>query len=95
MVAALEPLISRFRRSPRAGAALDGVTIAALGLMTGVTIDLGLMTGVTIDLGRAAIVDPLAAALAATSLAVLLRWRPNPLWLVIAGAALGCAHTYL
>ncbi|HLB78378.1 MAG TPA: chromate transporter, partial [Candidatus Dormibacteraeota bacterium] len=84
---------------------LDGVTIAALGLMTGVTIDLGLMTGVTIDLGlmtgvtidlgRAAIVDPLAAALAATSLAVLLRWRPNPLWLVIAGAALGCAHTYL
>ena len=85
MVAALEPLISRFRRSPRAGAALDGVTIAALGLMT----------GVTIDLGRAAIVDPLAAALAATSLAVLLRWRPNPLWLVIAGAALGCAHTYL
>ena len=74
MVAALEPLISRFRRSPRAGAALDGVTI---------------------DLGRAAIVDPLAAALAATSLAVLLRWRPNPLWLVIAGAALGCAHTYL
>jgi chromate transporter len=41
LVAALEPLIGRIRRSPWAGAALDGVTIAALGLMAGVTIDLG------------------------------------------------------
>jgi chromate transporter len=36
MVAALEPLIGRIRRSPWAGAALDGITMATLGLMTGV-----------------------------------------------------------
>jgi chromate transporter len=83
MVAALEPLVGRIRRSPWAGAALDGVTIAALGLMA----------GVTLDLGRAAITDPLTAAIAITALLVVLRWRPNTLWLVLAGAAIGIAHT--
>jgi chromate transporter len=82
MVAALEPLIGRVRRSRWAGAALDGVTVAALGLMA----------GVTVDLARTAIVDPLTAAIAAAALLVLLRWRPNPLWLVLAGAAIGVAH---
>jgi chromate transporter len=82
LVAALEPLIGRVRRSRWAGAALDGVTVAALGLMA----------GVTVDLGRTAIVDPLTAGIAAAALLVLLRWRPNPLWLVLAGAAIGVAH---
>jgi chromate transporter len=82
LVAALEPLIGRVRRSRWAGAALDGVTVAALGLMA----------GVTVDLGRTAIVDPLTAAIAAAALLALLRWRPNPLWLVLAGAAIGVAH---
>jgi chromate transporter len=82
LVAALEPLIVRVRRSPWAGAALDGVTVAALGLMA----------GVAIDLGRTAITDALTAAIAVATLLVLLRWRPNPLWLVLAGAAVGVAH---
>ena len=82
LVAALEPLIGRVRRSRWAGAALDGVTVAALGLMA----------GVTVDLGRTAIVDPLTAGIAAAALLVLLRWRPNPLWLVLAGAAIGVVH---
>jgi len=82
MVAALEPLIGRVRRSRWAGAALDGVTVAALGLMA----------GVTIDLGRTAITDPLTAGIAVASLLVTLRLRPNPLWLVLAGAAIGVAH---
>jgi chromate transporter len=82
MVAALEPLIGRIRRSPWAGAALDGVTVAALGLMA----------GVAIDLGRTAIIDPLTAVIAVAALLVMLRWRPNPLWLVLAGAAAGIAH---
>jgi chromate transporter len=81
LVAALEPLIGRVRRSRWAGAALDGVTVAALGLMA----------GVAIDLGRTAISDALTAAIAVATLLVLLRWRPNPLWLVLAGAALGVA----
>jgi chromate transporter len=83
MVAALEPLIGRIRRSPWASAALDGITIAALGLMA----------GVTIDLGRAAVTDPLTAAVALVALLVVLRWRPNTLWLVLAGAAIGIART--
>jgi chromate transporter len=82
LVAALEPLIGRIRRSPWAGAALDGVTVAALGLMA----------GVAIDLGRTAIIDPLTAVIAVAALLVMLRWRPNPLWLVLAGAAAGIAH---
>jgi chromate transporter len=82
LVAALEPLIGRVRRSRWSGAALDGVTVAALGLMA----------GVAVDLGRTAITDPLTAAIAVATLLVLLRWRPNPLWLVLVGAALGVAH---
>jgi chromate transporter len=53
---------------------------------------LGLMAGVTVDLGRAAITDPLTALIAAAALLALLRWRPNPLWPVLAGAAVGIAH---
>jgi chromate transporter len=82
LVAALEPLVGRVRRSRWAGAALDGVTVAALGLMA----------GVAVDLGRTAIVDPLTAGIAVATLLALLRWRPNPLWLVLAGAAVGVAH---
>jgi chromate transporter len=82
LVAALEPLIGRVRRSSWAGAALDGVTVAALGLMA----------GVTVDLGRTAITDPLTAGIAVAALLVLLRLRPSPLWLVLAGAAVGVAH---
>jgi chromate transporter len=82
LVAALEPLIGRIRRSRWAGAALDGVTVAALGLMA----------GVTVDLGRTAIVDLLTGGIAVAALLVLLWRRPSPLWLVLAGAAIGVAH---
>jgi chromate transporter len=83
MVAALEPLVGPIRRSAWAGAALDGVTMGALGLMA----------GVTVDLGRAAITDPLTAVVAVLALGVVLRWRPNALWLVLAGAVIGIART--
>jgi chromate transporter len=85
LVATLEPLVGRIRRSPWTAAALDGVTMAALGLMA----------GVTVDLGRAAITDLLTAVVALVALGVVLRWRPNALWLVLAGAAIGIAHTLL
>ena len=83
MVAALEPLVGPIRRTPWAGAALDGVTMGALALMA----------GVTVDLGHAAITDPPTAVVAVVALGVVLRWRPNALWLVLAGAAIGIAHT--
>jgi chromate transporter len=85
MVAVLEPFVGRIRRSPWLGPALEGVTVAALALMA----------GVTLDLGRHAITDPLTALLAAAALAVLLRWRPNAMLLIGAGAAIGLLHGVL
>ena len=78
-VAASGPLIPRIRRSPLAGAALDGVTVASVALI-GV---------VTWQLGRAALVDPLTAIVALVSAVLLMRFRVNSTWLVLGGAALG------
>lgn len=81
-VALLGWITPRIRRSPTAGAALDGVNAASLGLMA----------GAAIRLADAAIVDPLTVAIAVVALAVLLWKRPNSAWLVAAGAAVGLAH---
>jgi chromate transporter len=85
LVAALERVVARVRRSRWLGPALDGVTVAALGLMA----------GVTVDLGRNAISDPLTVVLAVVALAVLLRWRPNAILLVVPAAVVGIAHSLL
>lgn len=85
MVAVLEPHVGRIRRSPWLGPALDGVTAAALGLMA----------GVTIDLGHNAITDAFTAVLGLAALIALLRWRPNTVLVVAAGAAAGIAHALL
>lgn len=82
MVSALEPLVGRVRRSAWLAPALEGLAGAALGLMA----------GVTVDLGRTAIVDPFTGVLAGAALVVMLRWRPNAVWLVAGGAAVGVAH---
>ena len=73
------PLLARLRRSAPFRALLDGVNVASLGLMA----------AVSWQLARASIVDWLTAALAVGALAVLLRWRLNSAWLVLAGAAVG------
>ncbi len=78
-VAASTPYIPRLRRSPLAAALLDGVNIASLALMA----------GVAWQLGRAAIVDPLTAALAVAALMILVRFRVNSAWLVLGGALVG------
>jgi chromate transporter len=78
-IALVHPMIDRIRRSAGASALLDSATAAALGLMA----------AVTFELGRAAVIDPITATLAGISLLILLRWRPNPAWLLAAGAVLG------
>lgn len=78
-VALSGPLIPRLRGSRRAGAFLDGVNAASLALMA----------VVTFQLGRAAIVDVPTALLAVASGLLLLRFRVNSSWLVLAGAILG------
>jgi chromate transporter len=65
--------------------ALDGVNVVAVALMA----------GVSAQLGRTALVDPLTVALAAATLGALLRWRPNPTWLIAAGAAVGLLRGWL
>ncbi len=80
-VAISGPLLPRIRRSKTAGAVLDGVNVASLALMA----------VVAIQLGRSALVDPPTIALATVSAIVLLRWRINTMWLVLAGAAAGVA----
>jgi chromate transporter len=80
-VAASRPLLPRLRGSRRAAAFLDGVNVAALGLMA----------AVTWQLGRAAVVDPLTAALALAAAVLLVRTRVSSVWLLAAGGALGLA----
>lgn len=84
-VAATNPLIARLRSSAAMSAFLDGVNVAALGLMAGVLVQLA---------GRA-IVDLPTGALAAGAMLVLLLLRPNSAWLIAAGAAFGMAAELL
>jgi len=79
LVAASGFIVPRLRRSAAAGAFLDGVNVAALGLMA----------AVAWELGRAALIAPWTIAVAAVSGVLLIRFRASPVWLLLAGAALG------
>jgi chromate transporter len=83
-VAISGPLIPRLRRSAAAGAFLDGVNVASLGLMA----------AVTIELARDTLVDPWAIAIAVVSLALVVR-KVNTTWLVAGGALAGLARAWL
>jgi chromate transporter len=78
-VALLNPVIPHLRRSPLMGAVLDGVNVAALGLMA----------AVTGELARDAIVDPLTALIAVGAAVLLIRFRLNSAWLVLGGGLAG------
>ncbi len=72
-------ILPRIRRSPVAGAMLDGVVIGSLALMA----------VVTWQLGRSAIVDIPTLVIALTSAVLLLRVRLNAAWLIVAAALFG------
>ena len=80
-VALSGPLIPFLRRSAVAGAFLDGVNVASIGLMA----------LVTAQLARAAVIDWPTALLAITGAILLIRFRVNSAWLVLAGALTGMA----
>jgi chromate transporter len=80
-VALTQPLIPHIRRSHAAGAFLDGVVAASLGLMA----------VVAVRLAQAALTAWPAAAAALLAFVVLVRWRVNSAWLIAAGAAAGFA----
>jgi chromate transporter len=76
------PIIPHLRRSAWTAALLDGVNVAALALMA----------GVTWQLAQKAIVDPLTAALAALGAVLLLRFNLNSAWLMLLGGAVGLVY---
>ncbi|MBI2906961.1 MAG: chromate efflux transporter [Chloroflexi bacterium] len=78
-VAACNPCIPMIRRSPWASGLLDGVNVAALGLMA----------AVAIELGRAAIVDGLTIGIGLVAGILLIRFKVNSVWLLAGGSAVG------
>jgi len=84
-VAVSGPLVPRLRRSPLAGAFLDGVNVASLALMA----------VVTVQLGAGALRDLPGVVLFAASALLLLRARVSSSWLVLAGAVIGATLGWL
>jgi len=72
-------LATRLRQSPLAAAFLDGVNAASIALMA----------AVAITLGRATLVDLPTCGVALISAVLLIRYKVNATWLIVAGAALG------
>jgi chromate transporter len=78
-VAIIYPLVPRLRSSTWAGALLDGVNVASLGLMAGVTGQLAITS----------LVDPIAIVIGVVAVALLFRIKINSTWLILAGAVIG------
>jgi chromate transporter len=79
LVASLQPLLPRLRRSPSTAALLDGVNVGALALLA----------VVGVQLGQAALVDVLTAAILLAALLLMLGTRLNPTWIVLGAGAAG------
>ena len=84
-VAIIHPIAGRLRRSPWTAALLDGLNIAALALMA----------GVLFQLGQNALTDVLTWAIALIAFALLLRFKLNSVWLILAGAVIGIVRFWL
>lgn len=84
-VALLARIVPYIRQSPWSAAFLDGVNVAALGLMA----------GVTWQLGRAALIDLPTILLAIVAALLLFRFKINSAWLVLAGGIIGLGLAYL
>ena len=83
-VALLARIVPYIRKSPWTAAFLDGVNVAALGLMA----------GVTWQLGRAALIDIPTILLALVAGILLFHFKLNSAWLVLAGGIIGLAIDY-
>ena len=75
-------LIGRIRNFPWLTGFLDGLNVASLALML----------GVSIQLASTAIVDPVTILIALVAFFLLLRFRINSTWLIAGGALLGLLH---
>jgi chromate transporter len=80
-VGLVAPVLFRLRQSPWMAAFLDSVNVCAVALMA----------GVTCRLGADALRGWQSWVIALAALAVLLRWKINPAWIVLGGAVAGLA----
>ena len=78
-IALVHPVATRLKRSQWTAPLLDGVNVAALALMA----------GVLIQLGQNALVDILTWVITVIAFVILLRFKINSAWLILAGAAIG------
>lgn len=79
VVLIINPWVDKLRNSPLTASLLDGVNVASLGLMA----------GVTYILGTEAIVDWITVTMAITATFLVFRYKVNSLWLILAGALIG------
>ncbi|MFQ3646912.1 MAG: chromate efflux transporter, partial [Anaerolinea sp.] len=82
---AIRPLIDRLRQSETLSGFLDGVNAAALALMA----------AVTVRLTQSAVVDLPTLLLAVVAGVALIRFKVNSTWLIVLGAAVGLAITFI
>lgn len=78
-VAISQPLIPKLRNSRLLSGVLDGI----------VTASFALMAAVTWQLAQTSLVDVYTAVIGLTTLAILMTWKPNSTWLILAGATVG------
>ena len=78
-VAISQPLIPKLRNSRLLSGVLDGI----------VTASFALMAAVTWQLAQTSLVDVYTAVIGLTTLAILVTWKPNSTWLILAGATVG------
>lgn len=81
-VALTRPFLPRLRASPWFSGLLDGVNVASVALMA----------GVTVQLGRASLIDLPTILIALVSFVLLLRYQVNSTWLIAGGAVAGLIH---
>lgn len=84
-VAVSYPFVPKLRASAWFSGLLDGVTVASLALMA----------GVTWVLGRSAVVDPVTFTAALASLVLLVRFKVDTTFLIAAGALIGLGNAII
>lgn len=82
LVFLLNPVIPKLRRSTWIAGALDGVNAASLGLMAAVSVRLGI----------ASLLDPLTILLFVISFPLMMRFKFNTAWAILAGGIIGFVY---
>ena len=78
-VAISQPLIPKLRQSRPLSGVLDGIVIASFGLMA----------AVTWQLAQTLFVDTHTVIIGLITLVILITWKPNSTYLILAGATVG------